>query len=330
MIYIDFQGGSHGNYLEFVCNKFLAKIITVGLPFNELGASHSKNYQEDKVFKAWHYFEYRGQRTELYNSKIISIQIEPADLLPLASVSLLRAGNYNLDNDQLEIDTYNKLSNLDYGSVLENIIQSFFQTQVHDSYQAVRDPSWPDVNNIQDFKNLPAWIKQECLEQHNLQLLELSPQHPDCPRHILREFFKIGFKYPDQSGFITTQQHKMYYDNTNDVVVFPYRAFYDLQAFQNQIKCIASWGKFDFDVNDEFIKLHEEFLKRQIYQNSKIYCDNLIQQIINDNEFFDLPKLDLLQESYIIAQLELYYGRNLPVELIDWLDTSNEIREWFK
>jgi hypothetical protein len=26
MIYIDFQEGAQGNYLEFVCNKFLANI----------------------------------------------------------------------------------------------------------------------------------------------------------------------------------------------------------------------------------------------------------------------------------------------------------------
>ena len=27
MIHIDFQGGAHGNYLEFVCNKFLASVF---------------------------------------------------------------------------------------------------------------------------------------------------------------------------------------------------------------------------------------------------------------------------------------------------------------
>ena len=326
MIYIDFQGGSHGNYLEFVCNKFLGKIDAPDMPFNKLGSSHNKNYHGNKVFTAWHYFEFRGQHTELCNSKIISIQIDSADLLPLSSVSLLRAGDYNLDNDQLEIDTYNKLNNLDYCWVLENIIQNFFQTQIYDSYQAVRDPSWPEVNNMQDFKNLPMWIQQECLNYHNLQLLELSPQHPDCPRYLLREFFKISFKYPEQSGFIT-QQHKMQYNNTNDVFVFPFRAFYNMQEFQNQIQRIATWAGFDFNVDDKFIKLHKEFLQRQIFQNSKNYCDNLIQQII-DNKSFDLPKLDLLQESYISAQLELHYGRELTST--NWFVNSVEIQEYLK
>jgi hypothetical protein len=328
MIYIDFQGGAHGNYLEFVCNKFLGNIDVAGLPFNQLGASHEKQYLQDKVFTAWHYFEWRGHRTELSNSKIISIQINSADLLPLSSVSLLRAGDYNIDNDQLESNTYNKLNNMDYGWVLENIIRSFFQTQVYDSYQDVRDSSWPDVNNLQDFKNLPQWIQQECLTQHNLQLLELSAQHPDCPRYILREFFKLGFKYPEQAGFIT-QQHKMCYNDTNDVIIFPFRAFYDMHEFQNQIKRISDWGRFDFKPNDEFFKLHNEFLQRQIYQNSKNYCDGLIEKIVA-GEQFDLPKLDLLQESYISAQLELYYQQELPAYQPTWFLTSTEIRKHFK
>ena len=328
MIHIDFQGGAHGNYLEFVCNKFLGNIDVAGLPFNQLGSSHKKQYLQDKVFTAWHYFEYHGQRTELYDSKIISIQINSADLLPLASVSLLRAGDYNIDNDQLESNTYNKLNNIDYCWVLEKIIQKFFQTQVYDSYQAVRDPSWPNINDLQDFKNLPYWIQQECLTQHNLQLLELSAQHPDCPRYILREFFKLGFKYPEQSGFIT-QQHKMYYNDTNDVIIFPFCAFYDTHEFQSQIKHIADWGGFDFEPNDEFFKLHNEFLQRQIYQNSKKYCDDIVQQIIS-NKQFDLPKLDLLQESYVSAQLELYYGRELVSYQPTWFSSSSEIQEYFK
>jgi hypothetical protein len=328
MIYIDFQAGAHGNYLEFVCNKFLANVPINGNPFNQLGSSHNKKYLGDKVFKAGHYFEFQGQRTEIYNSKIISIQIDVLDLLPLSSVSLLRAGDYNIDNNLLEINTYNKLNNPNYRWVLDNIIRSFFQTQVFDSYQAVCDPSWPAVNNIQDFKNLPDWIQQECLTQHNLQLLELSLQQPNCPRHILREFFKLSFKHPEQSGFIT-QQHKMYYNNSNDVIVFPFRAFYSTHEFQSYITRIASWGEFDFDLNDEFIELHKEFLQKQIYQNSKKCCDELVQQIIAGKQFV-LPILDLFQESYVSAQLELYYGRELPANQSHWFVNSTEIQEYFK
>ena len=125
MTYIDFQGGAHGNYLEFICNKFLAKVKTAGLPFNSLGASHSKEYTSDIVFKADHYFEYRGVKTEFTNSKIISIQINHDDLLPLSSISSLRAGDYNINNNQLEINTYNKWNNENYKWTLDNLINGF-------------------------------------------------------------------------------------------------------------------------------------------------------------------------------------------------------------
>ena len=76
MIHIDYQGGAHGNYLEFVCNKMAN--LTVGTPFNSLGASHAKQYTGKKLFYADHYsttfipFEFK---------KIISIQIEVEELL---------------------------------------------------------------------------------------------------------------------------------------------------------------------------------------------------------------------------------------------------------
>jgi 2-polyprenyl-3-methyl-5-hydroxy-6-metoxy-1,4-benzoquinol methylase len=36
-----------------------------------------------------------------------------------------------------------------------------------ESYQKVRDSSWPDLHNVQDFHNLPDIIKKECIEIHN-------------------------------------------------------------------------------------------------------------------------------------------------------------------
>ena len=36
------------------------------------------------------------------------------------------------------------------------------------SYQAVRDPSWPDCNGFEDFQQLPEVIQRECREQHGL------------------------------------------------------------------------------------------------------------------------------------------------------------------
>ncbi len=108
--------------------------------------------------------------------------------------------------------------------MLDNIIVNFFQTQVQDSYNAVKDSSWPNISSLKEFCNLPDWIQDECLNKHNLTFLQLDSDNPDCPRYILREFFKIGFQYPEQSGFIT-QQKKMIYDSSSDVKIFTFGSF---------------------------------------------------------------------------------------------------------
>jgi hypothetical protein len=323
MIYIDFQGGAHGNYLEFMCNKYLAKVECNDSPFNQLGASHKKKYYTPQEFKAWHYFEYLGVKTVLKDSKIISIQHTHNDLLLLSSISLLRAGDYALANDKLEQSTYWKLKNEHYQWMLDNIVDKFFQIQIQDSYNAVKDPSWPDVRSRQDFDRLPDWIKEECLSQHKLKLLQLDESHPDCPRYVLREFFKYSFQYPEQSGF-STQQQKMTYDTSNNVFVFPYSCFYNTEQFINQINQISQWSGYSIDNLDKLTDMHEDFLSRQPYKNSKQFCDLLLSRIYK-REHFNFPKLDLLQESYIFAHVEKYFGCKLPTDNPEWFKNSAEL-----
>jgi len=321
MIYIDFQGGAHGNYLEFVCNKILAKIKTSGpTPFNTLGSSHSKKYLEPQVFQMGHYSFQSSSIPN--NSKVISITINNDDLLPLQSISLLRAGDRNIDPDQLEIDTYNKWNNSNYQWVLDNLINGFFKDQLTNSYNAVKDESWPDVSTVAEFKTLPDWIQEECVNMHNLTLYELDSISPDCPRNVLREFFKIGFKNPEQAGFIT-QQKNMIYDSSNDVRIFPYSCFYITDQFITELEELASWLGYEFEPTVELRDLHKEFLSRQPYKHSKIYCDEILERIKN-GEHFDLSKLDLLQESYLTAHIELCYNIELSNNL-QWFRNTREI-----
>jgi hypothetical protein len=326
MIYIDFQGGAHGNYLEFVCNKFLAKIKTKGLPFYAAGGSHSKNYLEPVVFDTGHYsFTHPGRSRKTYiinNSKVISIQLTYDDLLPLQSISLLRAGSHNINPDQLEINTYNKWNIDAYQWVLDNLINGFFKYQLKNSYDAVKDESWPDISTVAEFKKLPDWIQEECIDIHNLTLYELDVNSPDCPRNVLREFFKLSFKYPEQAGFIL-QQQKMIYDPSNDVSIFPYSCFYNTNRFITELKKLAAWLGYNFESTVEFIDLHNEFLSRQPYKHSKIDCDAILERIKN-KEQFNFPKLNLLQESYLTAHLELCYNIELTNNLT-WFTNSQEV-----
>ena len=322
MIYIDFQGGAHGNFLEFVCNKFLANVSAIeGDPFNHLGAAHNKRYLSSKKFLCGHY-SFDKPNKSFESSKIISIQLCNEDLLALSSISLLRAGDYNINNDELHLDTYNKFNNKDYRWVLDTILEKFFNKQIFQSYSAIKDESWPIVKNLKDFKILPDWIQKECVDVHNLRLLELSPESPNCPRDILREFFKIGFKFPDESGFIK-QQQKMQYKSSNDVYVFPFSSFYSTERFVNELSNISKWSAYNFFPSTDFYDLHGKFLENQLHKNSKKQCDKILARI-QAKEIFDFENLDLFQESYLTAHIENVYNIELPNNE-HWFLNSSEI-----
>lgn len=295
MISIDFQGGAHGNFLEFVCNK-MAGVVANQLPFNQQGAAHNKQYRSDKMFFADHY---SFNQHAFKGNRVVAIKIHKDDLLPLSQISLLRAGDYGLDNNELHLNTFHKFNNKDYRWVLETIIEGFFANQIKISYSNVKDTSWPDIETLQDFENLPMHIKQECIEMHNLTLLELNAENPNCPKHVLREFFEIGFLYPEQHGFLQRQQ-QMLYANDMDVFDFPFHSFYCTDLFIEQTKKIAHWANIVYNDWQSLVSLHHEFLERQPYKNSKLKCDDIVQQIINGHL---PPSVNLIEESYINAML---------------------------
>ena len=122
---IDFIAGSHGHFLEIILNTFFG-ITEKFNPFTPLGTSHvvNDNYLKNKVFQAEHWSElYQAQIKNI--PKLISIRFKHDDLLLLSSVSLLRAGDFELDNNQLEDDTYNKLNNRFYKDTLDLILKSY-------------------------------------------------------------------------------------------------------------------------------------------------------------------------------------------------------------
>lgn len=299
MIHIDFQGGAHGNYLEFVCNKIAG--LTVGSPFDSLGTSHAKTYTRKKLFYAHHY---SFLPKPFVFDKIISIRVDIEDILPLLQISLLRAGPFPYDNDQLEHNTYNKLNNRVHKKTLDAIIEGFFKNQIQNSYNAVKDPSWPDVTTLTDFKNLPDWIKQECVEQHKLELLELSPDRPDCPRSILREFFQNIFLWPEKNVFLTRQQ-QVNYDSTKQVYYFPYTCFYNKSNFLQELEKVVDWTGIAYTCQQDIANLHDEFLQKQPYKNSKFKCDSAVAKIQSGNT--NVPSMTLLEEAYINVKLGQNY-----------------------
>lgn len=297
MILVDFIGGSHGNFLS-VCVNRLAGIVTARDPFTEHGSSHDKSYLGmPEVFCGhWTILQH-----PLPSSQIISVRVRETDLLTLSQISLLRAGDAGLDNDKLHIDTWNKLGGR-YQHMRDQIYQSFFRDQICDAYAAVRDPSWPQVTDINDWQNLPDHIRQECEHLHKLKFTLFDADHVDCDRGVLREFFELGFVNPDCSGFMQAAKKMIYPEHCN-VFDFEYAWFYNQHEFTTAMQDIAEWAQFDC-LDRDFAAVSElwsKFIHRQPYCNSRSKCLELVDRMINDAAV--LPKLTLLEEAFVNAEM---------------------------
>ena len=123
---IDFVAGSHGHFLETVLNKYFGIAEVTGGAFTATGTSHqvSSKYIKKRLFWADHWSELHKNKLD-NGSKIISIRFDQDDLLLLSSVSLLRAGDLGINNDDLENCTVDKLNNEYYRGVLELLYVSY-------------------------------------------------------------------------------------------------------------------------------------------------------------------------------------------------------------
>jgi len=323
LIYIDYIAGAHGNYLEFVCNTFMAGVRSTGSIFSDVGAAHAKKYIDPKVFTVWQHVG--GSYAPLVNQQVIAITFAPDDLLPLQAVSMLRAGNF--DVDELEVDTYNKLNRSSYVNQLAQIQQSYFQDTRVEGYQIVRSDHWPVVQSVAEFEALPVAIKTECERLHGLVKLELSADYPDCPRWILRDFFKHGFLNSSEHGMVLEDQNRRStYSADNSVYEFPFASFYQTEQFVQELQKLAAHFGFEFDNNNEFGQLHQEFTQRQHYAIIKQQCDQLVEDTIAGNNVH-IPHMNLLMESYIEACVEHHYKQQLPTGRNTWFTNTQQIQQ---
>jgi len=301
----------------------MAGVRSTGSIFSDAGAAHAKKYIDPKVFTVWQHVG--GSYAPLVNQQVIAITFDSNDLLPLQAVSMLRAGNF--DVDELEIDTYNKLNRSSYVHQLLQIQQSYFRDTRVEGYQIVRSDHWPAVNSVEEFEALPVTIKTECERLHGLTKSKLSADHPDCPRWILRDFFKHGFLNPSEHGMVLEDQNRRsIYADSNAVYEFPFASFYQTDQFVQELEKLSDYFGFDFDNSNEFGQLHQEFTQRQHYAIIKQQCDQLIVDTIAGNNVH-IPHMNLLMESYIEASVEQHYKQTLPAGRNAWFTNTQQIQQ---
>jgi|TARA_R110000822_G_C15209892_1_gene483246 hypothetical protein len=280
MISIDFVPGSHGHFLEFVCNKYISGHDVSFTPFNNLGASHNKfsneEYNKNKLFVANHYSQYN----ETLSDRVIRITFDHDDLLLLTAGTFLRAGNANIHLNNLQENTYHTLANSEFFSYLIDSLNT----------------AYPDLN--------------------------LSAENPNCPRYIIREFFKFGFMRPEENGLVLALR-KLTYPLATNYIDFPYKNFYNKQLFYEGVKQISSWlGKPCGLQSDDTIWL--DFFNQQVFRYYKQTCNAVINHV-SKKQSMSIPCLGLLQESYIDGILESTYGVEMPFNNVDYFKSTAEI-----
>jgi len=275
---IDFVAGSHGNYLETVCNQEFG-IVKKEDHFKKNGTSHVKSpeYQKNKLFDADHWFEQRVNELSQY-PVVVSIQFSQDDLLLLSSVSLLRAGDMNIDNNLLEEKTVTKLLNSYYQGTLMDIKKAY-------------------------------------------PFLDLSAD--DIPRNVLREYFKFGFKNPAINGYWKKQQ-QMIYGADQQILKFNFSSFYNTEQFTEELLYLSRQLGFNFVPNQEFYQTHKKFLSFNPFINHRQQCNELIAAITQQHNV-DIPKLSLLQESYVNGCLENIYHKEMPFHQDQYFTSTQDV-----
>lgn len=279
---IDFVAGTHGHFLEVVLNNFFNSTTTPKDPFNLLGASHNvdSDYLNSRMFVARHWFEDSADQL-LQFDRVISIQFDLSDLLMVSSVSLLRAGNFGIDNNRLEINTYSKLDNSSYQGLLKEILNAY-----------------PKVD----------------------------ASNRSIPRNILREFFKLGFLIPTNNGYWKKQLQMNY---SMPVFRFQFKAFYDYKVFVSVLKKLQDFVGLPFKFDNELEILHKKFLTLIPYVGHQEQCDNILLAIQKKQQQI-IPPLTLFQESYINAQLENIYKKEMPFHNVNYFTSTEDVLQYLE
>ena len=116
----------------------------------------------------------------------------------------------------------------------------------------------------------------------------------------------------------------MNYGPDHQVFDFAFEKFYNTEMFVDQIKVLAKWYDTNIQNVDGLVELHQQFLDKQIFKNSKIQADSVIGAVQQRQEM-PISGLSLLQESYINGVLERVYNIEMPFAQPVYFSNTNQI-----
>jgi hypothetical protein len=326
MIPIIFYAGTHGNFVEFVLNKIMRgdKIHRIN-PLGGLGTSHSQrdddNYLSNRLFECrpTEYFDH-----QIVDQPFIKIDFDSSEDIFVIQLNLKRGEDYNIDPDNLEQDTYQKLFGK-YGyhgkdsHGPDKIIDDINKFTDLTPYYNIKDESWPAINSVDDFYNLPTHILDECINVFGYKPIQITESRPHAPRWVLRSIFKSWFY--NQSSRPSTKLSSIVESASGYKLQL--KNLYDINIFKQEIINIGKFFNIEMNLDDFSDQVHQQFIDMIPYQRSKFNCERIINSI-NNQEHFQIT-LNVVEEGYVDYCLEQKFGITMPEETEQYFMNTNEL-----
>ena len=328
MIPILFHTGTHGHYVEFVLNKVIhGHKIYRSDPLGVLGTSHAqqldRNYLKHLTFKCKH-----PNNNIIEHKPFLKIDFDSSDDLFVLQLSLKRTGDQNIDIDTLDQGTYFQLFGK-YGldgkaGGPQQLINDINQFTDLTPYYNIKDPSWPNINSVNEFYNLPQHILDECIQVFGFCPIQITADRPDAPRWVLRSIFKSWFY--NQSRRPSTIMS--YLDGYKTSYKLQLQNLYDTAIFKQEILQIGKFFNIEMNLDNFSTQIHQEFINRIPYKDSKYNTEKVINSISN-HEHFQI-KLNVVEEGYVNYCVETTYGITMPEETEQYFKDTSELSAYVK
>jgi hypothetical protein len=252
MIKIDYYGGSHGNFLAYILNRYIFKIPSTNFnPINAIGASHYKpsEYQAERIVFAEHYSfppENVNFATPGKDDTVIQIQIDSDNLYSVYYNAIVRGGNFGLDIETPEKDTLEKLDEL--------IEKSNLYKANHHKYSA--------------FKN-------QIIKDHGVQI--------NYPRSIIRNYYYANLHEYDL--FLIPATNFLNYD-VKEKLIFPVNSFMSFVSFVRELEKISiKLINQPFHLESSLNELYNEFCEKNLGLISSNKCNIILEHILAGHDF---------------------------------------------
>jgi hypothetical protein len=327
MFKIIFYPGTHGNYLEFTLNKLIfGDKIKITNPLGDLGTSHIQ--RTDLNYLAHNKFKCEGYETETqidnFDQYFIVIAVPPDDDITAFQLNLKRGEDYNIDPDTITENTYHKLVNKfgrygPSGNGPNRIIDHINQYTDLSPYYNIKDPSWPDIESIDDYWNLPESILNECVDVFGFIPVHLSERYPNAPRCVLRLMFNMWFN----DGSCRPSVGLTPYYSYKNVYKLNLQKFYNTADFQQELCAIEDHFNLTFNFKNFSKDIHEQFIGMVPYKESSTKCQQIMQAV--DDQTIIPINLNVVEEGYINFLLETKFNIKMPSEKENYFKDTGEL-----